>query len=238
MRRLQEALPPVSEDRLRAIIEETRPFYRTMTEMVSAALRKAILEGLLESGSSIRQDRLAAEFGISRMPIREALRQLEAEGLVEFFPHRGCIVASFEAADFIEMSEIRLLLECHALTKLVGSMSQASLRTASDILDRLDEEPDMGKMGELNRLFHMAIYEDLRGSRLHAMIETQYKMLDRVVRLVLSQLEYTKVSQQEHRRLLRHCADGETDAAIATLRLHVNKSTKHLARLLPAEDKA
>ncbi len=227
----------MSEDRLRAIIEETRPFYRTMTEMVAAALRKAILEGLLESGSSIRQDSLATAFGISRMPIREALRQLEAEGLVEFFPHRGCIVASFEPADFIEMSEIRLLLECHALSKLVGKMSKATLKQASDILDLLDEEPDMGKMGELNRQFHLTLYEGLKGSRLHSMIETQYRMLDRVVRLVLSQLEYTKVSQEEHRALLKHCADKNAGLAIETLRLHVNKSTTHLAELLPAEER-
>lgn len=219
-------------DALQALIEDTRPHYRTITEMVSATLRQAIIQGTLASGETIRQDQLAAAFGVSRMPIREALRQLEAEGLVEFYPHRGTVVAAIEPKDILELFEIRLLLECHATAKAVAAIDTASLDRAADILDEIDAEPDVAKWGELNRRFHLELYGGIKGSRLYAMIEAQYRHLDRLVRLVLSQLDYAEKSQAEHRLLLQQFRDGDADGAANTLRDHLAISSARLAELL------
>lgn len=218
--------------KLEALIEETKPRYRTITEMVAATLRQAIIEGTLASAETLRQDRLAAAFGVSRMPVREALRQLEAEGLVEFFPHRGTVVAAIEPDDILEIFEIRVLLECHAVAKAVAKIDTASLERAAAILDELDSEPDVAKWGELNRRFHLTLYAGLKGSRLHAMIEAQYLHLDRLVRLVLSQLDYAEKSQTEHRALLQHFRDADADAAMRVLRDHLTVSSSNLAALL------
>lgn len=224
-------------DPLQALIEDTRPHYRTITEMVSATLRQAIIQGTLASGETIRQDQLAAAFGVSRMPVREALRQLEAEGLVEFYPHRGTVVASIEPDDILELFEIRLLLECHAIPKAVAAIDAASLDRAADILDEIDAEPDVAKWGELNRRFHLELYGGIKGSRLYAMIEAQYRHLDRLVRLVLSQLDYAEKSQTQHRTLLRQFRDGDAEGAAETLRNHLTMSSHDLAELLDPETK-
>lgn len=214
------------------LIQQTRPRYRTITEMVAATLRQAIIQGTLAGGEAIRQDQLATDFGVSRMPIREALRQLEAEGLVDFFPHRGTVVATIEPRDILEICEIRALLECHAMPKAVASIDTASLDRAGEILDEIDNEPDVAKWGELNRRFHMTLYSGLKGTRLYAMLEAQYLHLDRLVRLVLSQLDYAEISQAEHRALLKHCRNRNTHAAVAALHNHLTKSSTHLAELL------
>ncbi len=223
---------------LQALIEDTRPRYRTITEMVSATLRQAIIEGTLASGETVRQDQLAAAFGVSRMPIREALRQLEAEGLVEFYPHRGTVVAAIEPSDILELFEIRVLLECHAMERAVASIDAASLDRAADILDEIDNEPDVAKWGELNRRFHLTLYGGLKGSRLYTMVEAQYRHLDRLVRLVLSQLDYAEKSQAEHRALLQDFRDGNAKAAADTLRNHLTISSTRLAELLDRESKS
>lgn len=217
---------------LETLIEDAKPRYRTMTEMVSATLRKAIIAGTLKSGEPIRQDHLAATFGVSRMPIREALRQLEAEGLVEFFPHRGTVVASIEPADIVETFEIRVLIEGHALRKVVPRMKTSTLDAAEEICEALDNETDMARWGELNRRFHMTLYGELEGSRLYSMIEAQYAPIDRVVRLLLSQLDYMETSQKEHRLILRHCREHDADAAVAVLRDHLTVSSSLLAETL------
>jgi DNA-binding GntR family transcriptional regulator len=219
---------------LQALIEDTRPKYRTITEMVSATLRQAIIEGTLASGEAIRQDQVAAAFGVSRMPVREALRQLEAEGLVEFYPHRGTVVAAIEPGDILEIFEIRTLLECHAMSKAASRIDPPSLDRAAEILDEIDNEPDIAKWGELNRRFHLSLYGGLKGGRLYTMVEAQYRHLDRLVRLVLSQLDYAERSQAEHRALLQHCRDGNADAAVKTLRDHLTISSSQLAKLLDA----
>lgn len=218
--------------KLKALIERTRPQYRTITEMVAATLRQAIVEGTLTSGEAIRQDQLAADFGVSRMPVREALRQLEAEGLVDFYPHRGTVVASIEPEGILEVYEIRVLLECHAITKAVSVIDQASLDRAEELLDELDNEPDVAKWGELNRRFHLSLYAGLKGSRLYEMVENQYLQMDRLVRLVLTQLDYAERSQREHREILRHCRAGDADRAAQVLREHLVNGSTRLADLL------
>ena len=218
--------------KLKALIERMRPQYRTITEMVAATLRQAIVDGTLSGGEPLRQDQLAADFEVSRMPVREALRQLEAEGLVDFYPHRGTVVASIEPADILEINEIRVLLECHAMTKAVASIDKASLDRAGEILDELDNEPDVAKWGELNRRFHLSLYAGLKGTRLYAMVEGQYLHMDRLVRLVLSQLDYAKQSQTEHRLILKHCRAGNAERAAEVLRDHLIKGSTRLAQLL------
>ena len=84
---------------LTKLIDAKQPRFRTATEYVESTLKEAILTGALPGGTPLRQEDLAAEFGLSRMPIREALRQLEAQALVDFYPHRGAVVTEISAAE-------------------------------------------------------------------------------------------------------------------------------------------
>lgn len=220
---------------LQTLIETSRRQYRTMTEMVAATLREAIIGGALGSGEMIRQDQLAAAFGVSRMPVREALRQLEAEGLVEFLPHRGAVVAELKPDEILEMCEIRSLLECHALKKAVPKLSEDVLRRAECVLDELDEENDVARWGEMNQRFHMTLYDNLRGTRLYDLVAAQYQHLDRYIRVTLTQLDYAGKSQAEHRMLVAACRAGDPDRAAEVLRGHLAKSAGAIAELLAGQ---
>src|SRR5678810_63542 len=90
---------------------------QTLTGMTADAIRERILRGRYPEGSPLRQDAIGAELGVSRIPVREALRQLEAEGLVTFNPHRGAIVSSLSLEEIGELFELRAEIECDLLRR-------------------------------------------------------------------------------------------------------------------------
>src|SRR3954454_10430486 len=108
---------------------------RTVADEVAQTLREAIAEGALMAGTTLRQDDLAERFGFSRMPIRDALRQLEAEGIVSIHPTKGAHVARMDSAEITEIYAVRELLECEALQLAVPVLSGDKLDEAGQALD-------------------------------------------------------------------------------------------------------
>ena len=100
---------------LQRLMRAAEPAHRTASGVVTQTLRTAIIEGAIAAGTALRQNDLAAALGISRMPIREAIRQLEGESLVDFAPPRGAVVATLLPDDAVEISELRVALEQLAL---------------------------------------------------------------------------------------------------------------------------
>ena len=98
-------------------------FAKTIPETIVDALREDIARGVFQPGEALRQEELAARFGVSRIPIREALRQLEKDGVVTVQPNRGAFVTVFTDADVVEVFELRLLLEVDLLKRAVAKMS-------------------------------------------------------------------------------------------------------------------
>src|SRR6266568_8237789 len=111
-------------------------------DAVREALRRAISAGELAPGIQLRQDELAEKFGTSRIPVREALRHLEAEGFVTFLPNRGAVVSDLSIDEVVELLEIRIALECHALRLAIPAMGEIDLDEADKILRSYDNEPD------------------------------------------------------------------------------------------------
>ena len=109
---------------------------QTVASMTLDAIRDGILHGIYTEGEPLRQDALAAELGVSRIPIREALRQLEAEGLVTFSPHRGAIVSILSLAEIEEVFDIRANLEPDLLRRAIPRLTTYQLDQADEILDR------------------------------------------------------------------------------------------------------
>src|SRR5438270_4983537 len=100
---------------------------QTIASMTVEALRERILRGDYPDGEPLRQDALADELGVSRIPVREALRQLEAEGLVTFNPHRGAVVSSLSLDEIHELFELRAEIECDLLSPAIPKMSKEPL---------------------------------------------------------------------------------------------------------------
>ena len=145
------------------IVKHTpRPIEReTVASATARALRDMILSGEIAEGEQLRQDALAAAHGVSRIPLREALRQLEAEGLVSFYPHRGAVVSTLSLAEIEELFEIRALIEPDLLRRAIRRLTKDDLDRAGEILDIARESfrsKDVGRWGELNWKFHSTLY--------------------------------------------------------------------------------
>ncbi len=195
--------------------------FRTATEFVTATLKQAILAGALPPGTPLRQEELAARFAMSRMPIREALRQLEALGLVDFEPHRGAIVVEITLADAADLYAIRTALEPQALRLSLPHLTEQDFRRADALIDEIDNENDPSRMGELNRRFHMTLYSAAMSPRLIALTEQHLVAADRYLRFHLA--TDGDMGQAEHRALVAACRVHDEAEAVTIL-------THHLAR--------
>lgn len=228
-------MPPAASPLL-ALIERGAPRFRTATEYVESTLRQAILSGTLSGGTPLRQEELAAAFRVSRMPIREALRQLEAQALVDFFPHRGAVVAEISAEDAADNAAIRAALEPAALRLSLPRLEAADLARAEALIEEMDLEQDQARMGELNRRFHMTLYARAQRPRLLLLVEQQLAASDRYLRFHLAALGRQHLEQEEHRALLAACAAGKATQACRLLTRHIEMAGRKLQAFLKGRD--
>src|SRR5919112_1117173 len=132
-------LPVQNEEHLREMPPKPAPLQRqTLTGMTLGAIRERILHGTYPEGEPLRQDAIAAELGVSRVPIREALRQLEAEGLVTFTPHRGAVVSSLSLDEIDEIFALRADIESDLLRRAIPRLGADALARAAEVLDRYE----------------------------------------------------------------------------------------------------
>jgi len=137
------------------VLDDLRP--RTAHEAVRESMRQAIMRGDLQGGTRLIQSELAESLGVSTTPVREAMRDLATEGLIDFDRYRGAIVHTPTLDEVREIYEIRLLLEPAAARKAVHRISKKDLRTASALLSQIDDEDDIGRFVDLNRSFHAVL---------------------------------------------------------------------------------
>lgn len=209
-------------------IRTRTPMRSQLPGAVRDGLRKAILSGELAAGSQLRQDEIAERFGMSRIPVREALRLLEAEGLVTLHPNRGAVVSALSLDEVLELLEIRIALECRALQIAIPNMVDADFDAAEDILAAYDAEPDASKWGGMNWNFHLALYAPANRPRLLSMIETNYGHVDRFTRLQVSLATGKDRPQREHHGLLDLCRQGKSERAVKLLEEHILHTRKSL----------
>ncbi len=225
--------PPAAPSQgLHVLLLAAKAQHRTSAAVVTDTLRKAIIQGVIAGGVALRQDDLAATLAVSRMPIREALRQLEVEGLVEFTAHKGAVVATLDPDDVEEIAEIRVALEGLALTLSFPHLTPSILDEAEAVLDRMDGEPSLLARSALNRAFHALLYSGVHRRRLERQIWTLYNGFDRYLRLEHSVLDRRETSQQEHRRILAACRRRNLAVAVGELRHHISDAGSGLSAFL------
>lgn len=217
---------------LDAIIQRTRPRFRTASAFVEAALRDAIVSNALPGGTPLRQEELARRFGVSRMPVREAIRQLEAQALVDFHPHRGAVVCEISASDAADNYAIRAALEPAALRLSIPHLSDDDVHRARDLISEMDAEEDDGRMGDLNRRFHMTLYGKAGRPKLLALIQQQLDVADRYLRFHLAALGPEHLSQHEHRALIGSCARRDVAESCRILERHIETADRALQAFL------
>jgi DNA-binding GntR family transcriptional regulator len=199
-------------------------------EAVADWLRADILAGRLAPGSRLRQDAIAADYGVSHIPVREAFRRLEAEGLVSIRPRHGAIVTSLSASEIEELYEMRIALECAAIRAAVPRLSFESFSIAAAILDDIDRDPE--RWPELNTAFHLALYRDANRPRMFALISSLLRNCERYLRHEANVLGIFDCSQRDHRELLAAIEAKDVDAACAILVQHMKGPGAENARNL------
>lgn len=208
---------------------EAPPRWRTATEYVEATLKAAILEGRIPAGTPLRQDDIARDLDVSRMPVREALRRLEAQALVDAVPHKGAVVTDISAADAADSFAIRAGLEDTALRRSIPHLLPADLDGAAALIDAMEEEPDQAQLGQLNRQFHMALYARAGHPRLLLLVDRELAVFDRYLRFFLAARGRGGMAQGDHRALLAAARARDADGAAAVLARHIDTAARGMA---------
>ena len=209
-----------------------RPKAAATSEWIAAALRQAILQGEFKSGQALPQDEVAARFGVSKIPAREALLQLKAEGLVTFYPNRGAVVSELSAEEVDEIYAIRIALETLALRRAIPNMTRADFVRLDGLITIMDDERDALKWSELNWEFHAALYAPCRMPRLLDQIRALHTNVQRYVVIYLTSVDYHTEAQRQHRVILRACQRGNADVAANQLARHLGQAARKMSALL------
>jgi DNA-binding GntR family transcriptional regulator len=192
----------------------------TRSEAVVARLRDDIRRGLLEPGSRLRQDAIAARFGTSTTPVREAFQALQREGLVDIHPHRGAIVFRPSIDLLVEIYEIRIPLEALAVEKAVANMTSDDIEqlaiTLTEMATALDNSEEYGR---LNAAYHHAMYRPAGRPRLLTLIEALREESGAYLRFYAAMTPSAEQLHREHIEIFEACQGGRAlDAARAVSR--------------------
>jgi len=208
----------------------------SLTSAVADKLRDQIIRGEIAEGTQLRQDAIATQYRVSRIPVREALRQLDAEGLITIVPNRGAIVPALSPDDIEELFSIRALLEPQVLKRSIPQLTEADFSEAEEILrtymSELRREDHVSGWGRLNWQFHSALYSRANLPRSMAIIRNVNNSGERYTRLQLYLTHGIKRANEEHHKILRLCRQRDIVAACTLLREHIENAGQSLKQAL------
>jgi DNA-binding GntR family transcriptional regulator len=179
---------------------------RALPDILYEALRESILNGTLSPGAELRQELIAKQFGVSRVPVREAMSRLQAEGLIVLRPRRGFAVTSLDLAEIIEVFELRMVLEQHALETATRLRTETDVKAVETILvdmETLDPmaEDYLPRWIDLNRDFHSRLIASARRHRLSTLTANLRDTIEPYVRIESYFTGQVTEAAAEHRAL-------------------------------------
>lgn len=226
---------PPEVDASAKVTVKTRFEHRTLSSAIAEHLRQEIIGGQHAAGTQLRQDALAERFQVSRIPVREALFQLEAEGLLRMEPHRGAIVSSFSVEEIADIFDLRTLLEPRLLAASLPNMRDtdfAEVASLDDDFAQAVQANDMARWGELNAQFHISLYRHAPQPRTLSIVASLLQSSERFTRLQMNRQSAMVRASEDHHALLALCRQRASDEACAHLIDHIEKVRRDLLRLL------
>ncbi|MGH8696650.1 MAG: GntR family transcriptional regulator [Burkholderiales bacterium] len=203
---------------------------RTTSDYIADALRSAIYDGQFEDGEELNQVALARHLKVSRVPIREALRQLQAEGLVNNVAHRRTVVAGLDLEEMLELIEIRAVIEGHLIAKAGPRLDAEALRRLRDLCDEMDRNDDYGYNWVLqNWEFHRTLYRPSESKAAIALVERLNLKVERYVRRS-GGMDRLRQAAAEHRRILKDIERKNFAAARARMQDHILQTGEQVRR--------
>ncbi|WP_448949914.1 GntR family transcriptional regulator [Labrys neptuniae] len=194
----------------------------TIAIRIAKVLADRIISGAIEPGARLRQDPIAEEFETSHVPVREAFRRLEAQGLAVSEPRRGVRVAAFNLEEVKEVAQMRAVLEVLALRQAAPHLSATILDAAEEATREGDRSRDVRAWEEANRRFHRLILAPCRMPRLLAVIDDLHAASARFL-FAAWRSEWETPTDQDHRAILAALRTGKLDDAAGTLARHVQR---------------
>ena len=214
--------------------------YQPLREVVCESLRDAIRKGILKPGERIMEIKLAEELGVSRTPVREAIRKLELEGYVVMMPRRGTYGADMSIRDINEIFEIRTALESLSNGLAAEHITEDELEHLQRLLVIIGgyiKEGDMDKIVETDIEFHDLLYHAARNNRLVGIISNLRDQLTRFRTLSMSYPGRLEATLDEHRAIVEAIANGDGRSARKAAEHHMENSEKTLLKAMDAQKK-
>jgi DNA-binding GntR family transcriptional regulator len=210
------------------------PLVQSMTSQLIVRFRDRILAGTYAPGTALRQDVLASEFGTSKIPVREALVQLQSEGLVNIFPNRGFQVRPLAAAELDEVFKLRLQIEPNAVAlgaKLATSADHLAAQKAFDELHEAASARQFAVLGKLNRNFHLLLTVPRLQPVAAEILNRLHMLAQRYVQAHLRPEGRVKRASSEHTTLLKAWKMGQVKQAKALTHTHIKATRDDLWRI-------
>ncbi len=205
---------------------------KTTSELIAEFIRNAIITGEYESGQALKQDVLAKQYDVSKIPVREALYQLKMEGLVTFLNNRGVVVSSLSSNEVEEIYTMRIALEEMALERAIPNLQPANKVAAESALKLIDASTNPLDWATLNWEFHASLYKAANMPKLLETVAMLHNNVSRYLLLYLKQMDFQDTSQAEHWALLKACNAGKTQHALGILRQHLNDALEQTLRFM------
>lgn len=210
----------------------------SMVDNVTERLRRALLSGEIAPGEPIKVAELEKRFGVSHIPIREAVRRLETEGLVVALPQRAVVAAGVDLEDLSGLYDLRRIIECEVIRRSVEMMTPEqveAVRTALATLEAVANDHESPRFWDLHRDFHWALLEPGASAWIERVLDQIWLASQRYVRIFVS--ETVDDAMRDHRELLACCEKLDAARAAELLRVHLDRTELAVRQgFVPAEE--
>jgi len=205
----------------------------TLHLKVCNRIREAILRGDFKPGERLKQSELADAMGVSRMPIREAFRKLESEGLIILEPHKGAVVKPINVSDIEEIYTLRAELEKMAVYQSVEHLSEDDHRQLTTLVEHMEAAQDVDEFIEYNIEFHRLLMKNCKWERLNSIISNLWNGLPQQTPHILTGQKET--SNVEHRSILNAVVNKDKETAAYLVSKHISRTGEKLVKSLKEE---
>lgn len=212
---------------------------QSLPELIYEALRDGIVCGSLKPGQPLRQEELASQFKASRVPLREALQQLQAEGLVVLRPRRGYAVATLDGQQIFEILQLRILIEGHGGYVATLGRGPADIKALEACLRDLDRMPTTGlnaaqisRWSILNQRFHDTLIAAGRRPHLQQIAGNLRSKIESYIRMEISFIECLDEAQLDHHEILQAFRNGDAERVAIVSRLHAEATAHRFVQAL------
>lgn len=220
------------EQFLGSIAQSVRGTFKTVEDMTQAYIREAITQGIFRPGQRLNLDSIAQTLGVSRMPVRASLRQLETEGLVQINHYRGAVVSVLTPAEIAEIYELRILLESHLLRLAIEALDDEKVDRLAAIVEELENAEEVGERRERHNQLYEELYRQADRPLTLAQVNNLWAAVSRY--LLLRRVD----EQHSNEAMIAHLRARDADAAVQWLVNHLETVSAKLQDIVARDDEA